>query len=103
MAILHGRERPHQPSRPAAATQPGQHIVPGLAALAGHHADRPWQGCPAQALLWLEQPVGGELFAQPLELDEQVALARDSQLADDEDERRRGSCASGELVAYDRY
>ncbi len=40
MAVLHGRERPHEPTGPATALEPGEHVVASLAALAGDDADR---------------------------------------------------------------
>ena len=82
VAVLHRREGPHDPSRPAAAAQPREHVVARLAALAGDDADRARQQRARQPLLRLEQPLGGELLAQPLELGEQVALAGHPQRRD---------------------
>ena len=75
VAVLDRREGPHQPPAPATAAQAGQHVVAGLAALAGDDPDRPRQPRARQRLLGLEQPVGVQAAAQPLERDQQVALA----------------------------
>ena len=88
VAVLDGRERPHQPPGPAAAAQPGEDVVAGLAPLAGDDADRPRQQRAGQPLLGLEQPVGVQPPAQALELHQQVALAGEPQLGDREAERR---------------
>ena len=76
-----GAKRPHQPPRPAAARERGEHVVAGLAALAGDHADRARQQRPRELLLALEQALGVELLAQALDAREQVALAGDAQVA----------------------
>ena len=89
MAVLDRREGPHHAPRPAAAAQPGQHVVARLAALAGHDADAARQRRPGQALLRLEEALGGQRPAQDLDLGEQVALAGEAQAADGERERRR--------------
>ncbi len=52
-----------------------------------------------ESLLGLEQAVGGEASTQPLELDEQVALALDPQLEDGEGERRGRRRGAGVVVA----
>ena len=51
-----------------------------------------------QALLRLEQALGVERLAQPLELGEQVALAGDAQPGDRERERRRRRAAAEVVV-----
>ena len=79
VAVLHRRERPHDPPGPAAAAQPGEHVVARLAALAGHDADAARERRPRQPLLRREQPLGVERAPQPVELREQVALARQPQ------------------------
>ena len=56
VAILDGGEGPHQPPPPAAALQRRQHVVAGLAALAGDHADDARQQRPGQLLLALSRP-----------------------------------------------
>ena len=99
VAVLHGRERPHQPARPAAPAQAGEHVVARLSALAGDDPDRARQQRAREPLLRLEQAVGGQPAAQALELDEQVALAGDAQLGDGEAERRRGRGAARVVVA----
>ncbi len=63
VAILHGRERPHQPSRPAAPRERRAHVVARLAALAGDHADCLRQHRHLQALLGLQQTLAVELLA----------------------------------------
>ena len=88
-AVLHGRERPHHPPRPAAALEPREHVAARLAALAGDDADAARQARARQALLRLEQSLAGEAAAQGVELGEQVAVARDAQAGDVEGERRR--------------
>jgi hypothetical protein len=67
-----------QTSRPGppAPLQAGEHVVARLAALGGDHADRPRQRASRQRLLRREEPLPGEQLAQPVELGEQVALAR---------------------------
>ena len=60
MPVLDRRKRPHDPAGPAAAMQPGEHVVAGLAPLAGDDADRPRQERSRQPLLGLEQAVSGE-------------------------------------------
>ena len=89
MAVLDRREGPDHAPRPAAAAQAGEHVVARLAALAGHDADAARQRRPRQALLRLEEPLGGQRPAQDLDLGEQVALAGEAQAADGERERRR--------------
>ena len=84
VAVLDGRERPHQAARPAAPAQAREHVVAGLAALAGDDTDRARERGPGQALLGLEQPVRVQAPAQPLELEQEVALAGDPQLGDRE-------------------
>ena len=76
--------------RPAAAAQPGEHVVARLAALAGDDADRARQRRARQPLLRLEQALGVQRAAQPLELGQQVALAGQPQAGDREGELRRG-------------
>ncbi len=49
VAVLHRRERPHEPPAPAAAPQAGQHVVARLAALAGDDPDRARQRRSAAA------------------------------------------------------
>ena len=75
VAVLHGREGPDHAAAPAAAAQPGQDVVAGLAALAGHHADRAREARARQRLLRREEPLGGQPPAQELELGQEVALA----------------------------
>ncbi len=99
VTVLHRGERPHEPAGPAAPAQTGEHVVAGLALLAGDDADGARKRRALEALLRLEQAVGGEPAPQPLELDEQVALARDPQLGDGERERRGGRGAARVVVA----
>ena len=100
MAILHGRERPHQSPRPAAAAQSREHVVARLAALAGDDADRARQRRARKRALVLEQALGRELAAEPLDLCQQVALPGDPQVGDLEGEvRRRGPRAGIEVAA----
>ena len=73
VAVLHRREAPHQASRPAAPRERREHVVARLAALAGDRR-RSCAAAPAgQALLALEQALGVELLAQPLDAGQQVA------------------------------
>ncbi len=79
MAVLHRGERPDEAAGPAAAAQPREDVVAGLAALAGDDPDRPRHRRPRERLLWLEQAPGVQHLAQAVELGEQVALAGDPQ------------------------
>ncbi len=99
MAILDGRERPHQPPRPAAPRERGEHVVACLAALGGDHADRARQLRAVQSPLVLEQALGVELAAQALDPREQIALAGHAQIEYREGEPRRGGRAAGVVVA----
>jgi hypothetical protein len=51
--------------------------------------DGPGEQRPAQPLLRLEQPLGRQGLAPPVELREQVALAGHAHVGDQERERRR--------------
>ena len=82
-----GRERPHDPARPAAAAQPGEDVRARLAALARHDADAARERGAREPLLRLEQALGMERAPQPVELREQVALARRRRSVDRERER----------------
>ena len=83
MAVLHRREGPHQPPAPAAAAQPGEDVVARLAALAGDHADGARQQRPgAASFCGANRPSASSALAQPVELGEQVALARDAHVVD---------------------
>ena len=99
VAILDGRECPHEAPGPAAPAQPGDDVVAGLSPLAGDHADGARQPRALEPLLGLEQPLGVQALAQALERHQQVALARETQLGDSEAERRRGGGASRVVVA----
>ena len=99
VAVLHGREGPHQTSRPAAARERREHVVARLAALAGDDADRARQHRRRQALLGLEQPLAVELLAQALDPREQVAVAGEAQVEHGEGEAGRGRGAAGVVVA----
>ena len=101
--VLYRREGPDQPPRPAAAAQPGEHVVAGLAALARHDADRPRHRRASQLLLRFEQTLGGQLLAQPVELSQQVAFAGHPQLRHPEGEVRRGLRAARVVVATARH
>ena len=72
--------RPDHPRR----RQAGEDVVARLAALGADDADRPWQRGAHEALLGLEDPLGVQPAAQPLERQQQVALAGDPQLVDGE-------------------
>ena len=100
--VLDRRERPHDPAAPAAAAQPGQHVVARLAALAGDDADRARQGRTRQPLLRLRQALVVQRAAQPLDLGQQVALAGQPQAADGEGELRRGGARARVVVAAAR-
>jgi hypothetical protein len=52
--------RPTRPARPARGVEAGEHVPARLAALAGDDADAPRQPRPLEALLRLEQALGGE-------------------------------------------
>ena len=94
VAVLHRRERPHDPPGPAAAAQPGQHVVARLAALAGDDADRARQRRARQPLLRLDQALGVQRAAQPLDLGQQVALAGQPQVGRPRRRTAARRCAS---------
>ena len=87
--------RPAQPRRRRPASTSSRALPPSPVTTPMHARQRRAR----QALLRLEQPLGGERAAQPLELGEQVALAGDAQLGDREGERRRGRARAGVEVA----
>jgi hypothetical protein len=86
VAVLDRREGPDEPSAPAPPPQPGQDVVPRLAALARDDADRLGQQGALQPLLGLEQALGMQSPAQALHRHQQVALAGDAQLGHGEAE-----------------
>jgi hypothetical protein len=88
MAVLHRGERPDQPAGPAAAPQPGEHVVARLAPLAADDADRARERRARDRLLRLAQPLGDEATPHPLDAGEQIALAGDPQAGDREGEVR---------------
>ena len=95
-----GRARTPRRSAPPSrgGCRPGEHVVARLAALAGDDADRARQRRPGEQLLRLEEALGVERLAQPVELGEQVALAGDPQARDGERERRRRGPAADVVV-----
>jgi hypothetical protein len=103
VAVLDGGERPHQAPLPAPPAQPGEHVVAGLAALAGHHADRPRQLGARQALLGQQQALGVQHAPQAVHLGQEVALARDPQVGDREVEVRGGLRGARVVVRAARH
>ena len=88
------------PARPAAAAQPGQHVVARLAALAGDDADHARQRRARQPLLRLEQALGVQRAAQPRRAGPAGRPRRRSRTSDDrEGERRRGGARARVVVA----
>jgi hypothetical protein len=103
VAVLHWSEAPHQPPRPAASGERREDVVARLAALAGDHADRAGKHGPLEELLGLEQSLGVQLLAQPVDARQQIALAGDAHVGDGEGEAGRGGGAAGVVVATSRH
>ena len=89
--------RPAQPRR----RRPASTSSRALPVSRAHDPDRPRQRAPRQALLRLEQALGVERAAQPVELGQQVALAGQPQSGHRERERRRGG-ARADVVGRTR-
>ena len=103
VAVLHRREGPHEPPAPALATQAGEDVVASLASLAGDDADRTWRAGEREGLLRGEEPLGVEPLAQPVDLGQQVALARHAERGDGEREGRGRRAAARVEVRAARH
>ena len=101
--VLHRGEPPHQPARPATPPQPGEDVVPRLAALARDDPDRVRKQRQLQPLLRRQRPLRVQLPAQPLDAGEQIPLAGDPQVCHRKREAQGGRGAARIEVASSRH